>query len=170
MNSTDATGEMFDERGSFVPDHLPEPGEFLDDHEVLTGQDHAAFHQTTWELFEERGVYDVTFGYNLAKLNFDRRHPAAGFRYAESNEEDGVLLASFTPTTEFCPAGNALAIGAFRAWNGCADRHEYDLVRVRVNEMHNESDSLNGELQTLEEQFLAAGEIPALDGPMGDSA
>jgi hypothetical protein len=35
----------FDDYGSFVPEHLPDPGPFLDGHRVLTGRDHAAFHR-----------------------------------------------------------------------------------------------------------------------------
>jgi hypothetical protein len=47
---------------------------------VLVGDDHAAFHRLTRDIFEERGVHDATFGYNLARLNLDARHPDAGFR------------------------------------------------------------------------------------------
>jgi len=163
MQRLGSTGDTFDDEGEFVPEHLPEPGAFLDGHAVLTSEVHADFHATTWEIFEERGVYDMTFGYNLAKLNLDTRHPGAGFRYAEDSEEDGVLRAEFTPTTEFCPAGNSLAIGAFRAWNGLPDRHDYDLVRVRVAEMHNESESLNDDLETLETILEEDGEVPGPD-------
>lgn len=120
----------FDDIRSFVPEHLPEPGPFLADAAVLTGDDHAAFHASTRELFEARSVYDATFGYNLARLNLDPRHPDAGYRYAE--EGDGVLRAEFTPTTEFCPQTDSLTVGSFRAWNGLAERHGYDIVRVRV--------------------------------------
>ncbi|WP_181685790.1 hypothetical protein [Halorhabdus salina] len=170
MKRLGSTGDTFDAENTFIPDHVPAPGSFLAGHDVLTDEDHVAFHNQTWDVFEERGVYDVTFGYNLAKLNLDTRHPEAGFRYAESTEEPGVLLAEFTPTTEFCPAGNSLAIGAFRAWNGLADRHDYDLVRVRVAEMHNESESLNADLQRLEEQLEATGEVPGPDALQEESA
>ena len=170
MKRLGSTGDTFDDEGSFVPEHLPEPGAFLDGQDVLTDGDHAAFHTTTWEIFEERGVYDMTFGYNLAKLNLDTRHPNAGFRYAEDAEEGGVLRAEFTPTTEFCPAGNSLAIGAFRAFNGLSDRHDYDLVRVRVAEMHNESASLNDDLQRLEELLEQTGDVPGPDALQEGSA
>ena len=163
----------FDAFDEFVPGRLPDPG---------------AFHELTAELFEERGVYDVTFGYNLARLNLDRRHPDAGLRYAEErgvtdpdgeaggddgraderdDREDGrdecaVLRAEFTPTTSFCPQSLTLTKGAFRAWNGLSDRHEYDLVRVRLNESHHESGSINDTLRTLE------GNYPS--GRMGSDA
>ena len=81
--------EGFDLEDEFVPEHLPEPGPFLTDHDVLTGDDHLAFHRVTRECFEERGVYDMTFGYNLARLNRDRRHPDAGYRYAEEVDVGG---------------------------------------------------------------------------------
>ncbi|MFB6156702.1 MAG: hypothetical protein ABEJ34_02535 [Haloferacaceae archaeon] len=145
IGTDEASG--FDDVDEFVPEHLPEPGPFLDGGAVLTGEDHVAFHRTTREVFEERGVYDITFGYNLARLNLDRRHPDAGFRYAESGD---VLLAEFTPTTEFCPQSGTLTKGALRAWNGLSDRHGYDAVRVRVAPMHHESDRINGRLADLE--------------------
>ncbi|WP_236544771.1 hypothetical protein [Salinirussus salinus] len=170
--------ESFDEHGDFVPGHLPEPGEFLEGHEVLTGEAHVAFHGTARDLFEERGVYDMTFGYNLARLNLDTRHPTAGFRYAEEiaglegaagpegqtgEATDGidgpVLRAEFTPTTEFCPQSDTLTLGAFRAFNGELESHAYDLVRVRVDGMHHESASINGKLRQLEESFAHTGEV-----------
>jgi hypothetical protein len=100
--------DTFDEYDEFVPEHLPEPGAFLDGHDALVGEDHLDFHDLTRDLFEERGVYDTTFGYNLARLNLDTRHLKAGYRYAvETNGGDGsaaddhlVLRAEFTPTTE----------------------------------------------------------------------
>ena len=178
---------MFDPVDAFVPAHLPAPGPFLVDHDVLSGTEHAAFHATTADCFEQRGVYDATFGYNLERLNRDPRHPDAGFRYAretvESDEDAGsrttgdrdavdrnagerdigdrdagertVLRAEFTPTTPFCPQSRSLTVGAFRAWNGLADRHEFDLVKVRVSPMHNDAMAINGELQRREN---AAGE------------
>jgi hypothetical protein len=149
--------EPFDDDGSLVPAHLPEPGPFLADAAVLTGDDHAAVHATARELFEERSVYDATFGYNLARLNLDRRHPDAGFRYAE--EGPSVLRAAFTPTTAFCPQGDSLAVGAFRAWNGLADRHGYDLVRVRVDPSHQRADRINGRLRRLERDAA----VPAVE-------
>jgi hypothetical protein len=222
----------FDEQGSFVPEHLPEPGVYLREHDVLTGEAHVAFHQLTRTLFEERGVYDVTFDYNLAELNLDRRHEDAGFRYAEETEsglktenadlvggadfgegadltedvdfgesedfgedadlaEDAdftenspegtaetapaadqrVLRAEFTPTTEFCPQTDTLTKGAFRAWNGLSERHDYDLVKVRVAPMHHESRAVNERLRELEETFRESGELGgAAYGSTGDSA
>jgi len=180
--------ESFDEYDQFVPDHLPEPGDFLAGHDLLTGDDHVRFHETARDLFEERGVYDMTFGYNLARLNLDTRHPTAGFRYAEEvdgaegadsaaevgegeggtgpadavEEVDGpVLRAEFTPTTEFCPQSDTLTLGAFRAFNGELQAHGYDLVRVRVDGMHHESASINGKLRQLEESFAETGEVRA---------
>ena len=152
--------EGFDDEDEFVPEHLPDPGEFLGGNDVLTGDDHLDFHGLTHELFEERGVYDITFGYNLARLNLDRRHPDAGFRYAEAADEEGVLLAAFTPTTEFCPQSDTLTKGAFRAWNGLNERHGYDVVRVRVDPMHHESHRINGKLRALGESFEDDGEVP----------
>lgn len=153
--SDDAT---FDDDSEFVPEHLPEPGPFLADYDVLAGDDHVAVHQIAEGLFEERGVYDTTFGYNLARLNFDTRHPDAGFRYAE--EPNGaVLRAEFTPTTAFCPQTHTLTVGAFRAWNGLGDRHEYDLVRVRAAPMHQESDAVNEQLRSLEAEFIETGTV-----------
>ncbi|WP_435101381.1 hypothetical protein [Halarchaeum sp. P4] len=156
--------DSFDDWGTFVPDHLPEPGPFLADHDVLRGDDHVAVHETARELFEERGVYDVTFGYNLARLNHDQRHPDAGFRYAEEEGGD-VLRAEFTPTTAFCPQGEALTVGAFRAWNGLAECHDYDRVRIRVAPSHQQADAVNAQLAELEETFRETGEIPDETGP-----
>jgi hypothetical protein len=138
----------FDAYDEFVPAHLPDIGPFLVDADVLTGDAHVAFHETTRELFAERSVKDATFGYNLARLNLDSRHPDAGFRYGE--ERPDVLRAEFTPTTEFCPQSDTLCVAAFRAWNGLADRHDYDLVRVRVAPMHQRARAVNGRLRSLE--------------------
>lgn len=151
--------DTFDEQDTFVPEHLPQPGAFLDDAEVLTGEEHVEIHRMAREVFEERGVYDVTFGYNLAKLNRDTRHPDAGFRYARDPDDPAVLRAEFTPTTEFCPQGDSLAIGAFRAFNGESDAHEFDLVAVRVDEMLNESALVNQRLEALEQHYDETGEI-----------
>jgi hypothetical protein len=138
----------FDDYDAFVPAHLPASGPFLVDADVLTGDDHVAFHRTTRELFEDRSVKDATFGYNLARLNLDIRHPDAGFRYAE--ESEAVLRAAFTPTTEFCPQIDTLCVGASHAWNALPDRHDYDLVRVRVDPMHQHARAVNGRLRSLE--------------------
>lgn len=152
--------EGFDEFDEFVPGHVPVPGEFLRGNDLLAGDAHVDFHDLTRELFEERGVYDITFGYNLARLNLDQRHPDSGFRYAEAADEAAVLLAEFTPTTAFCPQSDTLTKGAFRAWNGLADRHDYDVVRVRVAPMHQEGHRINSELRRLEERFEADDEVP----------
>lgn len=160
--SRDGSAPEYDSYDEFVPENVPEPGVFLDG-EVLTDREHAAFHRTTRDLFERRGVIDMTFGYNLARLNLDRRHPDSGFRYARETADDGerVLRAEFTPTTEFCPQSDTLTLGAFRAWNGLTAYHEYDLVRVRVDPMHHQSTAINGKLQQLEQQFRETGEIPS---------
>ena len=167
-------GAGFDPEDAFVPEHLPEPGPFLADHDMLTGDDHVAFHRIAHACFEERGVYDVTFGYNLARLNLDRRHPDAGYRYAEEVAGAGgcaadgvtnVLRAEFTPTTPFCPQSDTLAVGSFRAWNGLADRHGYDLVRVRVAPMHHASESIDASLERLEARFVETGTLEIVGDP-----
>jgi hypothetical protein len=140
----------FDDRSAFVPDNLPDPGPFLDGHDVLTGDAHVRFHEQTHEVFEARSVYDVTFDYNLARLNLDARHPDAGFRYAEDRDDPCVLRAEFTPTTEFCPQSETLAVAAFRAWNGLRDDHDYDAVRVRVHPMHQHAATVNDRLSALD--------------------
>jgi hypothetical protein len=150
FRTPDTGDSTFDAYDEFVPEHVPEAGSALSDHDILVGRDHLAFHRLTRDLFEERGVYDVTFGYNLARLNLDRRHPDAGFRYARDATDPGVLWAKFTPTTEFCPQSETLTTGAFRAWNGLRDRHEYDLVRVRLGPTHHDAARINAELAALE--------------------
>ncbi|MFB6301937.1 MAG: hypothetical protein ABEH78_03645, partial [Haloferacaceae archaeon] len=117
-------------------------------------------HRLTRDLFEERSVYDMTFGYNLARLNLDRRHENAGYRYAVEADDPSVLRAEFTPTTEFCPQTHTLTVGAFRAWNGLSDRHEYDLVRVRAVPAHHRSERINAELADLETAYTEQGEMP----------
>jgi hypothetical protein len=153
FGNSDDDEEIFDGYDDFVPEHLPEPGTFLEGHEVLEGDEHVEFHKKTRDLFDERTVYDMTFGYNLARLNLDRRHPDAGYRYAEEGENEEVLRAEFTPTTEFCPQSNTLVIGSFRAWNGLSDRHGYDEVRVRVDGMHHNSESINERMREIEEKY-----------------
>jgi len=154
-------GGEFDSYDGFTPDHLPAPGPFLEEPAVavLTGREHAAVHRLARALFERRGVYDITFGYNLARLNLDRRHPTAGFRYGEQRTGERVLRAEFTPTTEFCPQSDTLTVGAFRAFNGESERHEYDLVRVRVDRSHHEATRINGTLRQLETAFEETGEL-----------
>ena len=153
------TGDLYDGYDEFVPEHVPEPGANLDGHRVLTDDEHVAFHRLTRDLFEERGVYDMTFNYNLARLNLDTRHESAGFRYAEDAEDPAVLWAEFTPTTAFCPQSHTLIIGAFRAWNGLSERHDYDLVRVRLSEMHHQHETINERLEGLEADFLETGSV-----------
>ena len=169
LSGVRGTDSGFDGYDTFDRAHLPAPGSFLEGHDVLTSRSHAAFHRLTRTLFEERGVYDATFGYNLARLNLDRRHPDAGFRYAREREPlaaergdstgDRVLRASFTPTTAFCPQSDALTRGAFRAWNGLDDRHEYDLVRVRVDGTHHQSLAINGRLAQAEQVYRETGSV-----------
>ncbi|WP_281196140.1 hypothetical protein [Halorubrum sp. F4] len=168
-------GDPFDDYDEFVPDHLPRPGAFLEGHDVLDGEDHVAFHRATRDCFEERTVYDMTFDYNLARLNLDTRHESAGYRYAiERGGGDGtsdtvdregvdrVLRAEFTPTTPFCPQTHTLTIGSFRAWNGLSNRHEYDLVRVRTAPMHHGSEAINDRLAELETTYLETGDLTAV--------
>jgi len=151
--------DLFDDYDEFVPEHIPSPARFLDGHEVLDGADHVAFHELTRDVFEDRGVYDMTFNYNLARLNLDHRHPNAGYRYAVQADDPSVLRAEFTPTTPFCPQSDTLTKGSFRAWNGLSDRHEFDLVRVRVHPMHHQSDEINEDLAWLETQFRETGTV-----------
>jgi hypothetical protein len=159
--------EEFDDRGTFVPEHLPEPGPFLEDlgadgntdtdtagDAVLTGEAHVDVHEWSREAFEVRGVYDATFGYNLARLNLDARHPDAGIRYARDGD---TLRAEFTPTTAFCPQAETLALAACRAWNDRGDGptvpappEGIDRVRVRVAPLHRDADAINDRLRALE--------------------
>jgi hypothetical protein len=155
-----ASDDVFDPDDAFVPEHLPDPGPFLEGHRVLKGEEHVAFHAVTHDVFEERTVYDATFGYNLARLNLDARHEDAGYRYAE--ESSDVLHAEFTPTTEFCPQTDTLTLGSFRAWNGLRDRHDYDLVRVRVSPMHQQAPLVNNRLQAVETRFEQTGSLEEL--------
>ncbi|ELY91746.1 hypothetical protein C483_09404 [Natrialba hulunbeirensis JCM 10989] len=150
---------LFDEYDQFVPEHLPEPGPFLRNHRVLTDDEHVEFHTCTRDLFEQRTVYDMTFNYNLARLNLDTRHLDAGYRYAAETDDPSVLRAEFTPTTPFCPQSHTLTIGSFRAWNGLSEKHDYDLVRVRTAPMHHQSDSINEQLEELEEVYLETGSV-----------
>jgi hypothetical protein len=155
-------GDLFDGYDEFVPAHVPEPGPFLAGHDLLAGDAHVAFHGTTKDLFEERGVYDMTFNYNLARLNLDTRHEGAGYRYAEETDDPGVLRAEFTPTTPFCPQTHTLTKGSFRAWNGELARHDYDLMRVRAAPMHHQSEAINGQLLELEEAFRETGDVTVM--------
>ncbi|OIB58976.1 hypothetical protein [Natrialba sp. SSL1] len=152
-------GGLFDAYDQFVSNHVPEPGPFLRDHRVLTDDEHVAFHTRTRDLFEQRKVYDMTFNYNLARLNLDTRHLDAGYRYAEEADDSSVLRAEFSPTTPFCPQSHTLTIGSFRAWNGLSEKHDYDLVRVRTAPMHHQSDSINEQLEELEKEYLETGSV-----------
>jgi hypothetical protein len=158
-DSDDEADEPFHGYDQYVPAELPAPGPFLEGHDVLAGADHVAVHETARDLFEERGVYDITFGYNLARLNLDGRYPEAGYRYARDADDPAVLRAEFTPTTEFCPQSDTLAKGSFRAWNGLADDHGFDLVRVRVHPSHQESNVINRALARLESAYEDTGEV-----------
>ena len=60
----------------------------------------------------------------------------------------------------FCPQTNTLTVGSFRAWNGLAERHEYDLVRARAAPMHHQSRGINLRLEALERRYLETGEVP----------
>ena len=151
--STDDFATFFDPDDAFVPEHLPDPIGFLLDQDVLEGTDHVEFHAITHAVFESRGVYDMTFGYNLAELNLDHRHPNAGYRYARERENPRIIRAAFTPTTSFCPQAHTLTIGSFRAWNGLRDDYPYDRVRVRIDEMHHNSEAINAEIRNREEDF-----------------
>lgn len=157
----------FDDQGTYVPANLPDPGAFLTetDGAVLVDDAHVAVHELAREVFEARSVYDVTFGYNLATLNLDARHPDAGFRYGES--ADGrVLRAEFTPTTAFCPQGDSLCVGAFRAWNGLAERHDYAFVRVRVASSHQRAGSINRRLHELEVEHVRDHDLAVAVDPV----
>ncbi|MFB6114186.1 MAG: hypothetical protein ABEJ58_08830 [Halodesulfurarchaeum sp.] len=147
FSSTDDTTTDFGDIDTFDESLLPEPGPALEPYEVLTGSAHVRVHRTARDVFEERGVYDSTFGYNLATLNLDPRHPDAGFRYAV--EEDSVLHAEFTPTTPFCPQSSVLTTAAHRAWNGCSDQHEFDRVVIHIAPMHQHSEEINARLGDL---------------------
>lgn len=154
--------ETFDEEGTFAPENIPEPGPFLQDHEVLSGRDHVALHAHARRAFDEYGVYDATFGYNLTRLNLDRRHPDAGLRYARDADDPETLLVEFTPTTPFCPQSESLTRGTFRALTATSDEREYERVMVRVHPMHNAADGINEALERAEEQFAETGSLDAV--------
>jgi len=166
LGTDESPRDSYDE---FVPSHLPEPGPFLSGHSVLSGRSHGAFHRLTRDLFERRTVYDMTFGYNLARLNLDGRHPDAGYRYAEEHGDSNTLRAEFTPTTPFCPQSRTLTVGSFRAWNGLTEWHEYDLVRVRVHPMHQNAETINEELERVETKFRQLGTLPDATESFGET-
>lgn len=154
--------ETFDEEGAFVPEHIPDPGPFIETHDVLTGRDHIELHVHAREAFEEFGVYDATFGYNLARLNLDRRHPDAGLRYALDGDDASVLRVEFTPTTPFCPQSESLTRGTFRALTATADPASYETVKVRVHPMHHAADGINDALRRGEEQYAETGSLDSV--------
>jgi hypothetical protein len=158
--SRGSEGELFGSYDEFAVASITAPNEFLERHDLGAGDDHVAFHRLTRELFEERTVYDMTFNYNLARLNLDTRHPNAGYRYAEAVDDPNVLRAEFTPTTPFCPQTHTLTVGSFRAWNGLTERHGYELVRVRSHPMHHQSEAINDQLAEIEAAFRETGTVP----------
>lgn len=154
--------ETFDEQGTFNEENVPEVGPFIEDHDVLAGRDHIEIHAHAREAFEQYGVYDATFGYNLARLNLDRRHPDAGLRYARDADDPSVLRVEFTPTTPFCPQSESLTRGTFRALTATADHATYESVQVRVHPMHNTADGINDALRRGEEQYAETGSFDAV--------
>jgi hypothetical protein len=77
-----SSDDGFETYDSFLTAEVPEPGPFVQCQEIFAGTEDAAFHRLSKRLFDDRGVYDVTFGYKLARLNLDPRHPGNGYRYA----------------------------------------------------------------------------------------
>lgn len=154
--------DIFDDQGEFVPHNIPDPGPFIEDHEVLDGRDHVDLHAHAREAFEQYGVYDATFGYNLARLNLDRRHPDAGLRYARDADDRWILSVEFTPTTPFCPQSESLTRGTFRALTATAERGDYETVRVRVHPMHNAAEAINEALERGEERYEETGSLDAV--------
>lgn len=146
--------DSFDGYDEYAPSTLPKPGWFLSDHDVLVDDEHIQFHQTTRDIFEEVKLYDVSFDYNLARLNLDTRHPNAGFRYAVETESSSTLRAEFSPKTQFCPQSLTITKGSFRAWNRLLEHHDYDLVRVRIDRMHYKADTINDILRQQEKAYL----------------
>lgn len=116
---------------------------------------------------------DTGFDDTLVRPNADARHENAGFRYADERagapdgtepgvadgDLDRVFRANFTSTTTLRPQTHTLTLGAFRAWNGPAERHEYDLVRVRAAPTHNRSEAANDRLAELEASYLETGAV-----------
>jgi len=139
---------QFDPADAFVPEHIPEPGAFLAGHDVLGGRDHVALHRTAADAFEEYGVYDATFGYNLARLNRDPRHTDAGFRYAEEADDPTTLGPSSRRLPPSVRRPNRSRGG--RSALDAVDTHGYELVRVRVDASLDGSDAVNERLAKLE--------------------
>lgn len=137
--------DEFVDRDRFAPEFLPAPGPALADATVLTDDDHHAVHEAARAAFEDRGVYDATFGYNLAKLNRDRRHPDAGLRYGRPPDDPSALVVEFTPTTPVCPQGETLGVGAARALRAELEASVASRVSVRVTD-HQRTDAINDRL------------------------
>ena len=154
--------DCFDGEDEFVPSNIPDPGPFIVGQSILTGDEHVTIHDHARDAFQKFGVYDATFGYNLARLNLDRRHPDAGLRYAWDVADSDVLRVEFTPTTPFCPQSESLTKGTFRALTATRDRGDYETVRVRVHPMHNAADGINESLRQGEERFVETGSLDAV--------
>ncbi len=154
--------DCFDDVGEYVPANIPDPGPFLEGHPPLTDTDHIEVHDHAREAFEAYGVYDATFGYNLARLNLDRRHPGAGLRYAWDADDERVLRVEFTPTTPFCPQSESLTRGTFRALTATRERGDYEAGKVRVHPMHHAADAINESLVRGEERFAETGSLDAV--------
>lgn len=148
-----------DDWAEFVPEHLPAPGPHLDGHDVLAGDDHVDLHQRVRDVFELRGVYDAAYGYNLARLNLDRRYPDAGLRYAVAAGDEDCLRVAFTPTTAVCPETASLAPAILRATT--EEEIGYDRVRVRVTPRYQHADRVNETLRELETVADERGSLPA---------
>ncbi|MFB6283324.1 MAG: hypothetical protein ABEK59_05230 [Halobacteria archaeon] len=144
----------------YEPEYLPEPSDVLEGYQVLTGEEHTGLHSVIRGIFEERKVYDMTFNYNLARLNLDTRHPRAGLRYAEKDEN--TVLIEFTPTTEFCPQAETLAKAVFVSTNDLSEKHGYELVEVRVRN-HEKSVAINRLLTEKLDRYRKEGSIKELE-------
>lgn len=153
FDRTDTEPVICDEYSEFKPANLPDPGPFLQNQIILTNDTHVKFHRITKQIFEAKELYDMSFGYNLARLNLDRRHPDAGYRYAEESDDQRVLRVEFTPKTQFCPQTNTISSGSFRAWNSMSKYHPYDLIRIRVSDIHYHADEINESLRQQEERY-----------------
>lgn len=152
-------GSTLDDWDVFVPEHLPAPGPHLDGHDVLTGRAHVELHQRVRDVFERRGVYDAAYGYNLARLNLDRRYPEAGLRYAVAAGDEDCLRVAFTPTTAVCPETASLAPAILRATT--EEEIGYGRVRVRVTPRYQYADRVNEALRKLEAVADERGSLPA---------
>lgn len=159
---------FLDDWDEFRPEHLPDPGAHLADHEVLTGEAHLDLHRSVRDVFERRGVYDAAYGYNLARLNLDTRFPDGGLRYAVEEapaaDEPSGLRVAFTPTTAVCPETVSLAPAVLRALTAEAEDVGFESVRVRVTSRYQHADRLNSVLSDLERVARDRGSVPAVSG------